>query len=498
MVLSVAAPMILVVDDNAPLRYAVARTLARSGFEITEASTGQEALDLISRRPPDLVVLDVNLPDIHGFDVARRLKQDRETAAIPILHLSASSVQMEDRLEGLAAGADAYLIEPVEPGELVANIRALLRMRDAEAGLQRTTAMLAAVVEASPLAIIVCDREQIVRTWNPAAERLFGWTDAEVVGHPLAARGLFPDAVMARLERGGSMASFETRSRRKDGTERDIAVFGSPLYRSVAPGYAIMVEDISSRKIYERERTELLAREREARREAEAANRLKDEFLATLSHELRTPLNAIMGWLSMLRKPVLDEAGRERAMAIIERNLNSQQQLVSDILEVSQIIRGQMRLDLKPVDVIDAVSAAIDSVAPTAVAKHQTVTRAFPPGPCLVAGDAERLQQVFWNLLSNAVKYTPREGRIEVAVTQRDGEVEVVVRDWGNGIEPDVLPHIFDRFRQGDSGPTRKYGGLGLGLSIVRHLTEMHGGSVRAESGGLGQGSAFVVTLPPA
>ena len=488
--------MILVVDDNAPLRYALARTLARSGFDITEAGSGQEALDLISRQPPDLVVLDVNLPDIHGFDVARRLKQGRDTAAIPILHLSASSVEMEDRLEGLAAGADAYLVEPVEPGELVANIRALLRMRDAEAGLRQTTAMLAAVVEASPLGIIVCDREKIVRTWNPAAERLFGWTEAEVVGRPLGSRGLFPEAVMARLERGGSTASFETRSRRKDGTEGSIAIFGSPLYRSAAPGYAFMVEDISQRKVYERERAEILARERDARKEAEAASRLKDEFLATLSHELRTPLNAIMGWVSMLRRPMLDEAGRERAMAIIDRNLRSQQQLVSDILEVSQIIRGRLRLEMTPVDVAETVAAAIDSVAPTAAAKHQTVTRAFPGTPCLVAGDAGRLQQVFWNLLSNAVKYTPRDGRIDVSVAPNGSEVEVVVRDSGHGIEPEILPHIFDRFRQGEGGPTRKYGGLGLGLSIVRHLTEMHGGSVRAESGGPGKGSAFVVSLP--
>ena len=496
MAVTASAPRILIVDDNDALRYALARTLARYGFETMEAGSGQQAIELSGREQPDLVVLDVNLPDIHGFDVARRLKQNRETAAIPILHLSASSVQMEDRLEGLAAGADAYLVEPVEPGELVANIRALLRMRDAEAGLQRTSAMLTALVEASPIAIIVCDREQIVRMWNPAAERLFGWPEAERVGRPLASGRLFPDEVMSRLERGGSLASFETRCRRQDGGERDVSIFGAPLYRSRMPGYAIMAEDISGRKAYERERAEILARERDARKDAEAANRLKDEFLATLSHELRTPLNAIMGWLSMLRKPVLDDAGRARAMDVIERNLRSQQQLVSDILEISQIIRGRMRLEMRPVDVGEVVATAIDSVAPAAAAKRHVVVRTLPTAPCVVSGDAERLQQVFWNLLSNAVKYTGREGRIEVTVADRGSEVDVMVRDSGAGIDPAILPHIFDRFRQGESGPTRSYGGLGLGLSIVRHLTEMHGGSVRAESEGPDRGAAFIVTLP--
>jgi signal transduction histidine kinase len=319
-----------------------------------------------------------------------------------------------------------------------------------------------------------------------------------MVGRPLGDARIFPDAVMERLQRGGALASLETTSRHKDGTESEVTIFGAPLYRSSAPGYAIMAEDITGRKAYERERAEILASEREARKEAESANRMKDEFLATLSHELRTPLNAIMGWMSMLRQPVLDEAGRARAMDIIERNLRSQQQLVSDILEVSQIIRGRMRLETQVISVVDAVVAAIDAVAPAAAARRLSIRQTLPEAPLFVSGDAERLQQVFWNLLSNAVKYTPRDGSIEVVVSGKGGDVEVTVRDSGTGIDPEILPHIFDRFRQGESGPTRTYGGLGLGLSIVRHLSEAHGGSVRAESEGLGKGSTFVVTLPRA
>ncbi|MGH9350128.1 MAG: ATP-binding protein [Vicinamibacterales bacterium] len=494
------SPLILVVDDNAPLRYALGRTLRQHGFDVLEAATGDDALKLSGSEHPDLVLLDVNLPDIHGFDVARRLKAGDATRNIPILQISASFVQKEHRMEGLAAGADAYLVEPVEPGELVANIRALLRMRDAEAGLRRTTAMLAAVVDASPLAIGVFDRDGVVRKWNPAAERLFGWTRDEMLGRiVLGEDGFFPDeALMARLRRGNAAHALERRYPRRDGLAVDVSVFAAPLDTRSAQGYVVIFEDISTRKLYERERAEILAREREARREAEAANRLKDEFLATLSHELRTPLNAIMGWLSMLRQNALDAAGRERAMEIIDRNLRSQQQLIADILEVSQIIRGQLRLEMHPVDVVQAITAAMESVAPTATAKHQTLATAPPDPPILVAGDPSRLQQVFWNLLSNAVKYTPREGSIDVTVTATATEVAITVHDTGIGIAPEVLPHIFERFRQGESGPTREFGGLGLGLAIVRHLVDMHGGSVRADSPGRGQGASFTVALPRA
>jgi PAS domain S-box-containing protein len=390
-------------------------------------------------------------------------------------------------------------VEPVEPGELVANIRALLRLRDAEAGLQRTTAMLAAVVEASPLPIVVFDRDGVIRTWNPATERLIGYSSAEMVGRTgdSAGAAFVADAnVLARLDRGESVNGLEQRHRCKDGTEIDVSVFAAPLDRSSAPGYVAILEDISGRKRFERERAELLMRERDARREAESANRLKDEFLATLSHELRTPLNAIMGWASMLKQNAVDDEGRERALDIIERNAKSQQQLINDILDVSKIIRGQLRLEMQPVNVVDSLKAVIESVGPTAEAKRQSLSVSLPEQPVLVAGDPERLQQVFWNLLTNALKYTPQKGRIDVGLVPNHEAVEVTIRDNGIGIAPDVLPYVFERFRQGEGGPAREFGGLGLGLAIVRHLTEMHGGTVRAQSEGAGQGALFTVTLP--
>jgi PAS domain S-box-containing protein len=473
--------------------------LRQHRFDVIEAGDGASALELAANAQPDLVLLEVNSPDIHGFDVARRLKLNERTKGIPILQISASVADTEHRVDRLDTGADAYLAEPVEPGELVANIRALLRMRDAEAGLQRTMAMLSAVVDASPLAIVVFDRESHIRSWNPAAQRLFGYSAEEMIGRsaeegPL--ESLVAAGLSARLARGESATAFEAHTTRKNGNGIDLSVFAAPLGSPGSSGSVALIEDVSARNRYEHERAELLARERDARREAEAASRLKDEFLATLSHELRTPLNAILGWTSILQKGRLDEQHRAHAVDVIERNARSQQQLVDDILEVSRIIRGQLRLELAIIDLVESVRAAVESVRPSMVAKHQTMTGDYPQTPMLVSADRERLQQVFWNVLSNATKYTPRDGRIDVRIAPDSTGVAVVVRDNGIGIAPNVLPHIFERFRQGDAGTTREYGGLGLGLAIVRHLVDAHGGTVRAESNGLGQGSAFTVVLP--
>ena len=487
---------ILVVDDNTPSRYAVSRTLRKEGFEVIEAATGADALEIADQEQPDLVLLDVNLPDLHGFDVARRLKSAERTRLTPILHLSASAIKSEDRIDGLAAGADAYLVEPVDPGELVANIRALLRLRSAEARLQRTAGMLSTVIESSPLPIGVFESDGSVLRWNPAAEQLFGIRADAIEERTLEGAALPDWLVNARhaaawLKSGSSV---EHRFQRADGVTVDIAMFAAPLQG--ADGYVAIFEDVSIRKRFERERTEWLAREREARTEAEAANRLKDEFLATLSHELRTPLNAILGWLQILRQSATDDEKRARAMDIIERNATAQQQIINDILEVSQIVRGQLKLDMQPLDIVAAIEAALESVRPTTLAKRQTVTLEAPAQHPFVAADHARVQQMFWNLLANATKYTPREGRIEVLVAVVNTDVEITIRDNGKGIAAHALPYIFDRFRQEQAGPTREYGGLGLGLAIVRHLADMHGGSVRVASDGIGRGASFTLSLP--
>jgi PAS domain S-box-containing protein len=231
-------------------------------------------------------------------------------------------------------------------------------------------------------------------------------------------------------------------------------------------------------------------------REAQEVNRLKDEFLATLSHELRTPLTAVLGWTRLLGTGQLDEATQKRALETIERNAQSQVQLIDDILDVSRIIRGKLRLDVRPTELAPVIEAAVDSVRPAAEAKGIRLQVVLDPGAGPVSGDPDRLQQVAWNLLSNAIKFTPKDGRVQVLLTRVNSHLELTVSDTGQGIEKKFLPYVFDRFRQADASTTRKHGGLGLGLAIVRHLVELHGGTVTAESEGAGQGTTFRVSLP--
>ena len=233
-----------------------------------------------------------------------------------------------------------------------------------------------------------------------------------------------------------------------------------------------------------------------ARQRVEEANRMKDEFLATLSHELRTPLTSILGWARMLSGGQLDAPNTARALETIERNAKLQSQLIEDILDVSRVITGKLRLEVQPVNLASVIEAAVDSVLPAAEAKGIRLQRVLDSSTSMVSGDPARLQQIAWNLLSNALKFTPKGGRVQIRLERINSHVEITVTDTGQGISPDVLPHIFERFRQADSTTTRKHSGLGLGLAIVRHLVEMHGGTVEAESGGEGQGASFTVKLP--
>ena len=245
---------------------------------------------------------------------------------------------------------------------------------------------------------------------------------------------------------------------------------------------------IDNARLYERQQT--------ARAEAEAANSLKDEFLATLSHELRTPLNAVLGWTRMLRAGILDGETAKRALEVIDRNADAQRQLIEDLLDVSRIITGKLRLDVRRVDPVAVIEAAIDAVRPAAEAKGIRLQPVLDPRAGPVSGDPDRLQQVVWNLLSNSIKFTPRNGRVQVQLARVNSHVEIVVADTGKGITADVLPHIFERFRQAESGSQRSHGGLGIGLALVRHLVELQGGTVEASSGGADQGATFTVKLP--
>lgn len=254
--------------------------------------------------------------------------------------------------------------------------------------------------------------------------------------------------------------------------------------------------DISDDKHIQSEREHLLWSEKAARAEAENANRLKDDFLATLSHELRTPLTSILGWSRMLAAGQLDADQSKRALETIERNAKAQSQLIEDILDVSRIISGKLRLVVRPIDLSVIIEAAVDSVRPAADAKEIRIQRMLDSGVGFISGDADRLQQIIWNLLSNAIKFTPKGGRVQIKLERVNSHIELIFADNGIGIDTESLPYIFERFRQSDSSTTRKHGGLGLGLAIVRHLVELHGGTIHASSNGLNQGSIFTIAFP--
>jgi PAS domain S-box-containing protein len=265
---------------------------------------------------------------------------------------------------------------------------------------------------------------------------------------------------------------------------------------NLAAGIGGQIGQFTQRKRAEEERAELFERERAAREDAEKANRLKDEFLATLSHELRTPLNAVIGWSRMLNSGRLDRENSKHALEVIERNAWAQKQIIEDILDVSRVITGKLQLNLSPVDLVAVVDAALDAVRPAMEAKEIKIETIIDSSLRTISGDSDRLQQVVWNVLSNAAKFTPNGGSVEISVSQSDSHVHIQVRDSGPGIDPNFLPHVFERFRQADGSTTRQHGGLGLGLAIVRHLVELHGGTISVENRTDDQGAIFKIRLP--
>ena len=254
--------------------------------------------------------------------------------------------------------------------------------------------------------------------------------------------------------------------------------------------------DIHERKQLQERNERLLFSERAARSEAERTSQMKDEFLATLSHELRTPLNAILGWSQVLRDGHANPEDLAQGLATIERNARAQTQIIEDLLDMSRIIAGKVRLDVQRIELAPTLEAAIETMRPAADAKGIRLQAVLDPLALPVSGDPNRLQQIFWNLLSNAIKFTPKGGRVQVVLERVNSHLEVSVSDTGQGIAPAFLPHVFDRFRQADATTTRQHGGLGLGLAIVKQLVELHGGGVRVKSGGLGAGATFIVDLP--
>ena len=377
------------------------------------------------------------------------------------------------------------------------------RVTDRISAGDEAAARLAAIIESSDDAIVSKTLEGVITSWNQAAERIFGYTAAEAVGQYITLiipeeRRAEETEVLARLVRGERIEHFETKRRAKDGRTVEISLTVSPVRDSTGRiiGASKIARDISDRRRLEHERDVLLEREQDARAEAEAINRSKDQFLATLSHELRTPLNAIYGWARMLEMGRLDPPAVQRATEAILRNAAAQVQLIEDLFDVSRVITGNMRLEIQPVYVAGVIEAALDTVRPAATAKGIHLESVLDPGAGAMMGDPARLQQVVWNLLMNAVKFTPKGGQVATHLRRVDAQIEIVVSDTGEGIAPDHMPRLFQRFGQADSSSTRRHAGLGIGLSLVRHLIDLHGGTVKAQSAGLGLGATFTVTLP--
>jgi PAS domain S-box-containing protein len=365
-------------------------------------------------------------------------------------------------------------------------------------------------------AVITTDREVRVTFLNGVAEQLTGWSLREAMGRPLAevfpiinedTRQPAPDPCQKVLRTGAVVGlANHTALIARDGTERPIADSAAPIIdgENRIQGVALVFRDVSAQRkreqeqeAAERDREQLLSSERAARADAERATRLKDEFVATLSHELRTPLNAILGWTQVLRRGrSSDPSALARGLEVIERNTRLQAQLISDLLDVSRIVSGKLKLELELVDLVAVIDAAIETVREASETKKVRIVRELDPSVPTLVGDHARLQQIIWNLLSNAVKFTTEGGEVRIGLTRQDVAAVVTVKDSGIGINPDFVPFLFDRFRQADSSTTRRFGGLGLGLAIVKQLTELHNGVVSAESPGDGQGATFTVRLP--
>ncbi len=509
---------VLIVDDHPANLFALEAVLAPLGHSLVRATSGEEALKHLLTREVAVILLDVQMPGIDGFETAKLIKQRPRTRDIPIIFITAIHREGRNVFKGYSQGAVDYLLKPVDPDILRSKVsvfvdlylknaklrqqEALLRQREREGLEQRLERRFRGLTDLLPACVwgtrpdgqaYYCNRTLAEYAGRPSGE-LLGLLSGELVHAEDKPR--VEEAVRALAKE--QPLELEFRLRRHDGEYR--WHFGRAVperdEQGAVFGWILTAMDVDDRKKADEVRSYLLQAEREARAQAELANRAKDEFLATVSHELRTPLNAILGWARMLKTGLLDAVKFERAIDTILRNAMVQKELIEDILDVSRIVSGKLRIQLRKVSCIQISQAALDTVKPTADARGVELVSQIDPTADEATGDPDRLQQVIWNLLSNAIKFTPRGGRVTLTLVRADSQVELRVSDTGRGISPSFLPHVFDRFRQEDGISTRTQGGLGLGLAIVRHLVELHGGNVWAQSEGEGKGATFTVRLP--
>ncbi|GAB2817170.1 response regulator [Comamonas piscis] len=487
---------VLVVDDNPATCYATARALRAAGFKTLEAGTGQEALDM-SLGDISAVVLDVHLPDIGGFEVCRMIRERAPTTSLPIVHLSAAFVADTDKVAGLDAGADAYLTHPAEPAMLVATIQALVRARMAEVRVHQSEAKFRSIYEQAQSGIALIDDDGRFVDANPAMLEMLGRPASQVLGQTVAAF-----AAPGHQDRIQGICQPHS----KDVVWREevslLGVDGQMLHVEWSMAAKVKgelrvaaVANVSNRIQLELERKQLLEREQAARATAERYSRSKDDFVAVLSHELRNPLSAIMMNVhQVLRKSPPPEFAKN--LDAIKRNASTQARIISDILDVSRINSGKLTLEREWVEPATLITSSLDSLKAAMDAKKLVLQVALDTQGRKALVDPARFQQIFWNILSNAVKFSPEAGLLEVTLVVEDSHLMLSVRDYGKGIEAGFLERIFEKFTQAASPGSRSSGGLGLGMSIVKHLVDLHGGEVEVASEGLGSGALVRISLP--
>ncbi|MEH2256790.1 hybrid sensor histidine kinase/response regulator [Nostoc sp.] len=583
---------ILLVDDKLENLLALEAILEKLGENLVRATSGEEALRCLLHQDFAVILLDVQMPGMDGFETATLIRNRGRSRHTPIIFLTAFSTSDQMLFKGYALGAVDYLLKPLDPNILTSKVTVFVELFKKTEAIKQQTAQLVAVntelrqseerfrslSTCSPVGIFETDTEGNCKYTNPRYQAICGLKASESLEkrwlesvHPEDKERAIASWSAYICE--GREYSEEFRFQAAHGNIRWVQVRSSPMLSSQGDllGYVGTLEDITERKQAEEVRAQVI-REQTARQEAEAANRMKDEFLAVLSHELRTPLTSMLGWSKILRTKKLDEKATSRALEAIERNAISQMQLIEDILDVSRIIRGQLRLNVSAVNLISVMEAALEAVRPLAEPKDIQLNTVLDTSIGSVYGDPARLQQVVWNLLTNAIKFTPKGGRVEVRLSKHfglpisdfpaeryangvsatstrlsttqsndfgfksnsenldsanteesnnlksvlensDGRepslklsaksqnsksqyAQIQVIDTGIGISSEFLPKVFERFRQADSTTTRSHNGLGLGLAIVRHLVELHKGTIFAQSLGIGQGATFTVRLP--
>ncbi|WP_442942299.1 response regulator [Nostoc sp.] len=493
--------------EDSPLDAELAEAILTEGginCELIRVETGADFLTALETETFDLILADYALPSFDGISALKIARN--HTPEVPFIFVSAALGE-ELAIEALKNGATDYVLKQ-RLGRLVPSVQRALQeakerreRQQAEESLQKSEARYRRIVDTSYEGIWMIDSQSRTEFVNQRFSEMLGYPAQEMLGRSMfdfmaQADGIVAEEILKWLK-GEESDLKEGQLRCKDGSYiwtliSTRAIFGE---QNEFLGAIAMLTDISDRKRTESERDRLLQLEQTARAEAEAANRIKDEFLAVLSHELRSPLNPILGWAKLLQSRKFDDTALQKALETIERNAKLQAELIDDLLDVSRILQGKLNLKMIPVNLASTIEAAMETVRLAAEAKTiQIETMLDPQGKVL--GDSARLQQVFWNLLSNAVKFTPIGGKVNVQLECIDAQVQITVSDTGKGIHPDFLLYVFDYFRQGDSTTTRKFGGLGLGLAIARHLIEMHGGTISVESLGEEQGAIFTVRLP--